>query len=48
MELWDVYDKKGRKTGTLKEKEADYLPGEYHLACLLYTSRALLKRRGKL
>ena len=32
MELWDVYDKKGRKTGALKEKEADYLPGEYHLA----------------
>ena len=27
MELWDVYDKKGRKTGALKEKEADYLPG---------------------
>ena len=32
MELWDVYDKKGRKTGALKENEADYLPGEYHLA----------------
>ena len=32
MELWDVYDKKGRKTGALKEKEADYRPGEYHLA----------------
>lgn len=32
MELWDVYDRNGRKTGALKEKEAEYLPGEYHLA----------------
>lgn len=32
MELWDVYDKSGRKTGAVKEKESEYLPGEYHLA----------------
>ena len=32
MELWDVYDRNGRKTGALKEKESDYLPGEHHLA----------------
>ncbi len=32
MELWDVYDRSGRKTGAVKEKESEYLPGEYHLA----------------
>ena len=25
MELWDVYDRSGRKTGAVKEKESEYL-----------------------
>jgi len=32
MEYWDVYDKNGKLTGKVVEKNAEFLPGEYHKA----------------
>ena len=32
MEYWDVYDKNGKLTGKVVEKNGKFLEGEYHKA----------------
>lgn len=49
-ELWDVYDRRRRKTGTLHRRGDPLRPGEYHLAVQIWIRRAdgrfLLTRRA--
>ena len=50
MELWDIYDSQGNKTGRLKERGASFNKGEYHLGVALWVinpeGKALLQKRS--
>jgi len=50
MELWDVYDSQGNKTGRFKERGSTFDKGEYHLGTALWIinseGKALLQKRS--
>ncbi|MEG1773884.1 MAG: NUDIX domain-containing protein [Oscillospiraceae bacterium] len=49
-ELWDVYDRAGRRTGRRIERTASMAPGDFHLAAELWLSdadgRLLIQQRA--
>lgn len=44
MELWDIYDKDGKKTGRVQMRGSPQNPGDYHLAVVV----AVVNNRGEI